>query len=488
MISPLGLALALASAAAFSAYSLLSRISVRHSADPLAFAVPYAILSGLFSLAFIPLEPWQFGTITISVILITLLATVLFGIFEASQFFARKYIEASRLTIFFQLTPVVTAFTAALFLREPLTAEKLGAIALIVLGNVVAIWKHGGAVSRAGMSFTLISVISLGLVYVADKAVFSYFPIPLYMAITYVLPGLYIAFFLKNRMERIYAEIRRTSWNLVLVAFVSALGYYLVFKTYQYADARVAIPLIYTSTIFTALGGITLLRERSNIPQKLIGVVFVFLGVVLFSRPSAPTPIPATATQTTPTLTTYHNKELGFSVNYNPALLSFEENFTVDASRAVQFCKGSGADIASGEYVAAEPHPGDTCRPPRSFAEFTATLTSRGVQTSFRTGAGTEVILVRDSIPTTDIRTGKVARSESYRVLAEIPAAQKSEKRWALDFYLVPRKGTLLCGDSACDIGEESPEGFGYCKADCPNGKDWTSILKETFSTLTFAP
>lgn len=282
MISSLGLAIALAAAVDFTIFALLSRVLLKESEEPLAFAVLYGLLTAAISFVFVFLEPWKFGAFTAGIIIVTIIAVVLYVLFEASEFLARKHLEASRLTILFQLTPVATLAASLAFLHESFSLQKLIAVVLIMCGNLVAVYKHGGKLSREGLLYGLGAAFSLGFAYVADKAVFQQYPLPLYMALTYGVPALFILPFLgRGKLLKLSREWNRVSWRLIVLGFVSVLGYYLILKTFQLAESSVAIPIVFSSTILTALGGIIILKERSSIPQKILGAVFVFLGIVL---------------------------------------------------------------------------------------------------------------------------------------------------------------------------------------------------------------
>lgn len=284
MISEQGLIFAFITAFLFAAFGLISRYLSKESKYPLAFAVIYGGISSLFTIPIFFIEQWKFGNITPFIIFVTFIATILFGLFEANQFFARKNLEASRLTIFFQITPLVTFLASLLFLGESITVQKLVAVTIIVGGNLVAVYKHGGYITRQGLFYALATVISLGLAYVADKAVFSEYPLGLYMFISYLFPVLYIFVFMrKERLSTIRYELKRTNWKTPLLALVSVAGYYMVLKTFQLTEASIAIPIIFSSTVLTALGGIIILKERSSIPQKIIGAAIVVIGVTLLS-------------------------------------------------------------------------------------------------------------------------------------------------------------------------------------------------------------
>jgi len=280
-ISALGLIYASSAALLFTTYGLLSRVLARDSADPLSFSVLYGLYATIFSVAILPFEPWKFGALTLGVLLLTFLATLFYGLYQGSEFFARKNMEASRMTILFQLTPVITFVCAIAFLHESFSVPKLIAILLIIGGNLVASYKHGGHLTPRGLFFGMITVIFLAFGYIVDKNIFELYPLGIYMAITYFFPSIYGSFFIAGRRRSLVKEACAGTWRLPLLSLVGVAGYYFLLKSFTVLEASVAVPIIYTSTILTGIGGILILKERSSIIQKIIGAVLVFGGVVL---------------------------------------------------------------------------------------------------------------------------------------------------------------------------------------------------------------
>lgn len=103
MISDIGLLYALVTAILFASFGLLARVLSVKSESPLALAVITGCWGAVFSVPIIFFAGGKFGGIDSKVIFITFLATLFFGVFEASQFFARKHLEASRSTIIFSV-------------------------------------------------------------------------------------------------------------------------------------------------------------------------------------------------------------------------------------------------------------------------------------------------------------------------------------------------------------------------------------------------
>lgn len=286
MISSTGLLFAFLTAILFTSYGLLARVLSAKSESPLAFSVLFNVWATVLAAGILLIEPWKFGDLSPLVLFITFLATLFFGLYAGCEYFMRKHLEASRSTIFFQLTPVITFIGSVALLAETVSYEKVIALALIIGGNIVAIYKHGGAITRLGVIFALGTIAGLGFAYIADKAVFAEYPLGLYVMITYFFPGLYVFFVLLLRKEPLrYFKIewQRMSWRLPVLAVVGVAGYYFMLKTFSLMEVSVAVPITYSSTVLTALGGIVILRERGSVIQKLLGASLVFTGVVLLA-------------------------------------------------------------------------------------------------------------------------------------------------------------------------------------------------------------
>ncbi|MCR4328408.1 MAG: hypothetical protein NUV53_02710 [Patescibacteria group bacterium] len=209
-------------------------------------------------------------------------------------------------------------------------------------------------------------------------------------------------------------------------------------------------------------------------------IVILVASISLLERSPKPRSSPAT-------FSTYTDEEFGFSVHYNPLQLSFKENFTTDSISHSKFCttRDPVSGIVVEEYLTSEISNDKNCRPLKSFNEFINYIAPRGVYTELESASRTKIIITHLQTSVSGAFDGRSTTADTYRIFVEAP---QGKDFYALDFYLVPRKGTLSCDDGTCDIGEEKIDGLSYCETDCPNGKDWTKTLTQTFSTLTFLP
>ena len=59
--------------------------------------------------------------------------------------------------------PIITVVLAIIFLHESLTIRKVVAALLIVLGNVLAVYKGKGIDLKSGMKYATIIIVALGV-------------------------------------------------------------------------------------------------------------------------------------------------------------------------------------------------------------------------------------------------------------------------------------------------------------------------------------
>lgn len=274
----------LLSAIFFTIYALLSRILSLKSQNPRAFSVIFGTFAGLFSLILFIIKPFQFEFPTLTIVLLTILSTIFYSIYDRFQFYAYKYLEASVVIIVFTIIPVVTFLASLLFLGEGVTFIKLIAVSLIVGGNILVAYKNNVIKLEKGLLFALISASAIGLALTVDKKASSAYPILLYPALVYLIPALYNLTIPPMPLTTIKNELRLSSWKVAVLSALNLAAYYCVLKAFQIAEVSKVIPVSNSSTILVVLAGVVLLNERSHIIRKMIAAGLVFIGVVLINN------------------------------------------------------------------------------------------------------------------------------------------------------------------------------------------------------------
>ncbi len=234
----------------------------------------FAILIYLFTSK----SPFSFHTIAPIGIILLIVASLFYGGFERLQFYARKTIDASTITILFRLSPVITFVTSIIFLHENFTLSKIIGMLCIITATFIIAYKNMKLSLNKNFLLAIICASLLGVAWTVDKNATQYVPNELYSLIIWFLP-LVVIYAPYIPTTALVKEFRIGSWKMILLAFLNVLGFYIQLKALSLADASKVIPIINTNSVFVVLGGIYLLKERDNIGKKIIAGLLATVGV-----------------------------------------------------------------------------------------------------------------------------------------------------------------------------------------------------------------
>lgn len=265
----------------FTSLNLLQRLLAVDSKNPRAMAVLFNSIAALIAILIfvftgsyksfaLPTDPKAWIAL--------LVASFCYGMFERGRFVAAKLLDASILTTIVDIAALV-AFVGSLFLySEPLTPHKLlGGILIIGALLLVTFSNKAGKFQMKGVIVAVLISIMLGLGWMLDKLGTQFFSAAIYSIFLWTVPIVFIVFpFIK--IGAIKSELRIASWRVFLLAGLNAVGYLLQLKALQITEATRVIPIIQTSTLFTVLLGIILLKEREHIPRKIIAGIMAVAG------------------------------------------------------------------------------------------------------------------------------------------------------------------------------------------------------------------
>lgn len=265
----------------FAIYNLLSRVISVNSKNPRVFSVVYSLVGSAVIFPLFILQLRAINPIPKEILVITVIGTILYGIFDRFQFFASRDIEASTLAILFRLTPVVTLTASVVFLKEQFTLDKLLGTVLIIIGNLIVITGRKSIKFNRGLLFAVISSVTLGLAYTVDKKASVFYPLIVYAFISYFVPPLYNLLIPPLSLKVIKEEVVKASWRIWAMGIVGVAGYSSLLYAFSKADVSKVIPISTTSSILTVIAGTIFLKERSHIVRKIIAVLIAFSGVLL---------------------------------------------------------------------------------------------------------------------------------------------------------------------------------------------------------------
>ncbi len=269
----------------FATQDILMRVLAIKSDHSRIFSFVFNLWGAFFALIAFIIQGGSFAELFLvppSTIWFIATAILLYGLYERVQFIARKGIDASSLTVIYQLSPVIGFLGAILFLNEQPTILKIIGATLTIGSSLLLVYKNPKLRLNRPVIYAFICAILLGLASVVDKPASAELPSTLYSFLIWVLPLGVIAF-PHIEKKQFLKELHIGGWKVAFTALLNVVGFMCFIQALTLTDATRVIPIIYTSSIFTVLGGIFLLGERDHIARKIIAAVVALLGIALLT-------------------------------------------------------------------------------------------------------------------------------------------------------------------------------------------------------------
>ena len=269
----------------FATQDIMMRILAIKSDHSRIFSFVFNLWGAFFALIAFMLQGGSFAQLALvppQTIWLIAAGVLLYGLYERVQFIARKGIDASSLTVIYQLSPVVGFLGALIFLNEQPTPLKLLGASLTIGSSLLLVYKNPNLRLNRPVIYAFICAVLLGIASVVDKPASAELPSTLYSFLIWVLP-LFVIAFPHIEKKQFLKEMRIGGWKVAFTALLNVIGFMCFIQALTLTDATRVIPIIYTSSIFTVLGGIFLLGERDHIWRKILAAIIALVGIALLT-------------------------------------------------------------------------------------------------------------------------------------------------------------------------------------------------------------
>jgi len=204
---------------------------------------------------------------------------------QLGWFFALTLIPLGELVSIEFTMPIWTAILAASFLGEHMSAAKIAAIVLGVIGVVVIVRPATGEINP-GQLIALAAAVGFGISIAmmksltrTEKTLAIIFWMLVIQSAAGFLPALYVW-----RWPSAYA------WGwMVVLAFCGTFSHYCMARAMLHADATVVLPMDFLRVPLTAVAGWLIYSERLDI-YTVLGATLILTGNLLNLRAVAPVP------------------------------------------------------------------------------------------------------------------------------------------------------------------------------------------------------
>lgn len=258
-----------------------NRQAVKHAKDNAAATIILQTIAMLSVLLLVPFFPISFPAKT-SLYGLLIVASIFYAFNDRLQTPIRKNLEVSLFTIINQLVYVFLFFYGVLIFNEGFSIQKLLGVLMIVLANVVVLYKRGTFSLNRYVLMALAAAFALATAVSIDVGVSKDFNLPIYIAMTLFIPVLFIATTEKVKPSRVIQEYKSSNMKPYLIAgFFWALTIFFSLHAFQLGKVTTIVPLQSVSVILNVLVAYLFFKERDQIPKKVVAAIMVIIGVVL---------------------------------------------------------------------------------------------------------------------------------------------------------------------------------------------------------------
>ncbi|GEA17025.1 DMT family transporter [Moorella sp. E306M] len=194
-------------------------------------------------------------------------------------FYAFQHIPAAAAILFFYIYPAIVTILAAVFLHEPLTRAKGGALFLAFLGLSIVLGIPAGDWKGGGTAAALLAALANGIFMVGQTRLLKRLEPKIFNAYATLTMGvafLFVALMTGN--FNLSFNIQALLAIAVLALITTVLAYMAMAKGLTYLGAsRVAI-ICTLEPVVTAVLGFLVLGEKLQ-PGQILGGTLILLGV-----------------------------------------------------------------------------------------------------------------------------------------------------------------------------------------------------------------
>lgn len=267
----------------FSSSSIIQRKLLRDIADlnPVIFGFLFQSLVGLFA---IPIFLVYGGVISSSFTVwqYIIIAGILYSLSNFLLYHAIKITEISRVSIIGSSRSLWVLIGSMIILGEKITAFNFLGVLLIVFSLFLIFWKSKDQIGlNQGQKLALFAVIFSGFSVVVDGLILRDFSVGFYLVISSLFTGFGTLAIRPHSIKKINPFTKvRVFIPLIITSAFFALATFLMYTSYQIGGKMSSVlPITQTTTVLTIFLSAFFLKERKDLPKKIIALALCALGI-----------------------------------------------------------------------------------------------------------------------------------------------------------------------------------------------------------------
>lgn len=263
------------------AFTQFYKIVLNTSKSDGTLTVLLQFIAGLSALLLSPFFKFTFPT-NWKVYLLLGIACIFYALSDRMNTTVRSGIEASTFSIIKQLSTVFMILAGLLFFKEQFVWKKIIGAGLIIFSNILIFYKKGNQKLDKYVLLGILSNIIYSVALFLDVNVSDSFNLAFYVALTLLIPALFITIAERVKLSNIKKEFKNGNKKAILITGL-CWGTMIVvqLRAYQLGEATSVAPLCALTVIGNVLVGYLFLKERNNLIKKLIAAFLIILSIFL---------------------------------------------------------------------------------------------------------------------------------------------------------------------------------------------------------------
>ena len=257
------------------------KVATKSSKNDGALTVLLQFLGGISVLLFVPFFKIQFPSNYITWILLGF-ACIFYAIADRVNTTARRGLDVSTYSILGQLSTVFLIIWGIVFFKETIILKKIIGAVLILIGNIIVLYKKGKFELNKYVFFSLLGNLAMSIGISLDVGISDKFNMPIYVAITLILPSLMIFLVDRVKIKDVIKEFKEGNKKSILMIGLSwGIMIIVMLRAYQFGSVTTIAPITSVTTILNVFAAYFLLKEKDSMLKKILAALIVILGIVL---------------------------------------------------------------------------------------------------------------------------------------------------------------------------------------------------------------
>lgn len=247
-----------------------------------ALTVLLEVIGSLTILLVSPFFEMKFPT-DIKVYILLGLAIIFYAISDRINTSVISGTQPSTYSMIQQLSTVFMIFAGIIFFKDPFILNKFIGAILIALSNIFVFYKKGEEKSlNKYVALGILGNIFFTVAMFLDVNISDNFNLPFYAALTLGIPSILIFIFERLKFSDIKEEFKNGNKIAILITAVTwSASIVSQLRAYQLGNVSIVAPLCALRIILNVIVGYLLLKERDDIPKKVISACLIILGIIL---------------------------------------------------------------------------------------------------------------------------------------------------------------------------------------------------------------